>query len=81
MTDYEIQELKREVSRLCEENKKLRKENDEIRRASMTVFERLKDCTPKEVAYAIAHMLHNVAPIKFIDWFNSHDPIDTTWFD
>lgn len=81
MTDYDIQELKREVLRLREENEKLRKENDEFRRASMTVFERLKDCTPEEASHAIAHMLHDVAPITFINWFNSHDPIDTTWFD
>lgn len=81
MTQYGNDRIKEELQWLREENKKLRKENDELRRASMTVFEHLKDCTPEEAAHAIAHMMHDVAPITFINWFNSHDPIDTTWFD
>lgn len=81
MTQYDIDKLKAENRELREMNKKLRRENDDLRRASMTVFERLKECTPIEAAHAIAHMLKNVPPLPLINWFESHDPIDTTWFD
>ena len=76
-----LEELTHDYKALLEENERLRKENDELKKKDRkTNWERIKETSLRGMAYAVAHVYKTVAPADLIKWLGEYEGFDDTWF-